>query len=120
MPIKGVDFYVCSILLGSKEAVERAKITVKACVKEFENITEDSMSVNPSHHKHFVARGGEVLRRIGDEFGGIDISFPFAGDKVILKGARNCIDAAITKINEIVQDLEDVVSINIEHKSNRL
>ena len=120
MITKGLDFYVFSNLLGNSEAVERAKMTVKACVKELENTIEDCMSVNPLHHKHFVARGGEVLRRIRDEFGVIDISFPFAGDKVILKGARNCIDDAITKIKEIVQDLENVVTINIEHKYHRL
>ena len=27
------------------------------------------MTVDPKHHRHFVARRGEVLRRIGDEFG---------------------------------------------------
>merc|ERR1711915_534432 len=44
-------------------------------------------------------------------------SFPrngVAGDKVNLKGARNCIDAAIARINEIVKDLEDMVTIDCE------
>merc|ERR1719318_305644 len=73
------------------------------------------MTVDPKHHRHFVARRGEVLRRIGDEFGGVVVSFPrngVAGDKVNLKGARNCIDAAIARINEIVKDLEDMVTID--------
>merc|ERR1711970_89924 len=104
-------------IIGTKEAVAAAKVIVEARVKELDNIVEDSMTVDPKHHKHFVARRGEVLRRIGDEFGGVVVSFPrngVAGDKVNLKGARNCIDAAIARISEIVKDLEDMVTIDCE------
>merc|ERR1711892_1119941 len=108
-------------IVGTKEAVEAAKVIVEARVKELDNIVEDSMTVDPKHHRHFVARRGEVLRRIGDEFGGVVVSFPrngVAGDKVNLKGARNCIDAAITRISEIVKDLEDMVTIDCEIEQN--
>ncbi len=43
------------------------------------------MNVEPKYHRHFVARRGEVLRHIGDEFGGVIVSFPRSGvtsDKV--------------------------------------
>ena len=43
------------------------------------------MTVDPKHHRYFVARRGEVLRHIGDEFGGVIVSFPRSGvssDKV--------------------------------------
>ena len=107
---------IIEILLGTKEAVAAAKVIVEARVKELDNIVENSMTVDPKHHKHFVARRGEVLRRIRDEFGGVVVSFPrnMAGDKVSLKGARNCIAAAIQRINEIVKDLEDMVTIDCE------
>merc|ERR1719292_3941 len=104
-------------IIGTKEAVAAAKVIVEARVKELDNIVEDSMTVDPKHHKHFVARRGEVLRRIGDEFGGVVVSFPrngVAGDRVNLKGARDCIDGAIARINEIVKDLEDMVTIDCE------
>merc|ERR1712088_1254370 len=104
-------------IVGTKEAVAAAKTIVEARVKELDNIVEDSMTVDPKHHKHFVARRGEVLRRIGDEFGGVVVSFPRSGvasDKVNLKGAKDCIDAAIARINEIVKDLEDMVTIDCE------
>jgi len=104
-------------IVGTKEAVAAAKTIVEARVKELDNIVEDSMTVDPKHHKHFVARRGEVLRRIGDEFGGVVVSFPrngVAGDRVNLKGAKDCIDAAIARINEIVKDLEDMVTIDCE------
>merc|ERR1711970_1136672 len=74
-------------IVGTKEAVAAAKTIVEARVKELDNIVEDSMTVDPKHHKHFVARRGEVLRRIGDEFGGVVVSFPrngVAGDRVNL------------------------------------
>ena len=77
------------------------------------------MTVDPKHHSQFVARRDEVLRRIGDEFGGVVVSFPrngVVGDKVNLKGARNCIDAAITRISEIVKDFKGMVTIDCEIK----
>ena len=50
-----------------------------------DNVVEEVMTVDPKHHKHFVARRGEVLRQIGEEFGGVIVSFPRSGvasDKV--------------------------------------
>ena len=101
--------------VGTKEVVEAAKVIVEARVKELHNIVEDSMTVDPKHHRHLGAWRCEVLRRIGDEFGGVVVSFPrngVAGDKVNLKGAWNCIDAAIAWINEILMDLKDMVTID--------
>merc|ERR1712227_1197979 len=105
------------VVIGTKEAVDSAKKTMEAKIKELDNIVEDSMTVNPKFHKHFVAKRGEVLRRIGEEFGGVVVSFPRAGvesDKVTLKGSKNCIQAAIERIQEIVKDLEDQVTIDCE------
>merc|ERR1712025_800408 len=58
------------VVIGTKEAVEAAKKTMEVKIKELDNIVEDSITVNPKYHKHFVAKRGEVLRRIGEEFGG--------------------------------------------------
>merc|ERR1719348_409542 len=82
-------------IVGTKEAVEAAKKELEGRIKELDNIVEDSMTVDPKHHRHFVARRGEVLRNIGEEFGGVVVSFPRSGvasDKVSLKGAKNCIN----------------------------
>lgn len=70
--------------------------------------------MEPKHHKHFVARRGEVLHRIGDECGGVLISFPRSGvdsDRVVLKGSKDCIEAAKQKILEVISDLESMVTI---------
>ena len=43
------------------------------------------MTVDEKHHRYFVAKRGEVLRNIGEEFGGVVVSFPRPGvtsDKV--------------------------------------
>ena len=45
------------------------------------------MLVDAKHHRYFVAKRGEVLRNIGEEFGGVVVSFPRPGvtsDKVML------------------------------------
>lgn len=73
-----------------------------------DNIVESDMSVEPRHHRHFVARRGEVLHRIADECGGVMISFPRPGvqsDRVVLKGTKDYIEMAKQRIQEIVTDL---------------
>lgn len=101
-------------IIGKKEAVEQAKALLLKSIKEIDNTTESEMTVEPKHHKHFVARRGEVLHRIIDECGGVTISFPRSGeqsDKVVLKGAKDCIELAKTRIQEIISDLESMITI---------
>lgn len=103
------------IIVGTKEAVAAAKTELEARIKGLDNVVEETMTVDPKHHKHFIARRGEVLRQIGDELGGVIVSFPRSGapasNKVTLKGAKNCVDAAKARILEIVNDLENQVTI---------
>ena len=108
-------------IIGTKQACDSAKKIMEAKIKELDNIVEATMTVDPKYHKHFVAKRGEVLRRIGDEFGGVVVSFPRNGvesDKVVLKGAKDCINAAIEKINETVKDLEDQITVDCEIKQS--
>ena len=104
-------------IIGTKEAVAKTKADLEARILELDNVVEDSMTVDPKHHRYFVARRGEVLRKIGDDFGGVVVSFPrngVASDKVTLKGAKNCIEGAMARIEEIVQDLVEQVTIDCE------
>ncbi|KRT83784.1 K Homology domain containing protein, partial [Oryctes borbonicus] len=101
-------------IIGKKDAVEQAKSLLEASIRDIDNITESKMTVDARHHKHFVARRGEVLHRITDECGGVMISFPRPGvqsDKVVLKGAKDCIEAAKARIEEIITELESMVTI---------
>lgn len=71
-------------------------------------MVEDYMLVDPKHHRHFVIRRGQVLREIAEEYGGVMVSFPRSGtqsDKVTLKGAKDCVEAAKKRIQEIIEDL---------------
>jgi hypothetical protein len=73
-----------------------------------DNIVESDMSVEPRHHRYFVARRGDVLHRISHECGGVMISFPRPGvqsDRVVLKGTKDCIEMAKQRIQGIVTDL---------------
>ena len=100
------------------EAVATAKVILEDQVTEFENIVEDSMFVDPKHHRQL--KRAEVLKNIREECG-VEVSLPLVGNKVNLKGARNYINASINRINETIKDLEDVVTIDckIEEKNHR-
>ncbi|XP_012272523.1 vigilin [Orussus abietinus] len=99
-------------IIGKKEAVEKAKAELTATISEIDN--ESEISIDPKYHRHFVARRGGVLHQISDECGGVQISFPRAGedsDQIIIRGAKECIEAAKQRMLEIVQELESRVTI---------
>ncbi|XP_063359455.1 vigilin [Cydia amplana] len=101
-------------IIGREEQVEAARKQLEAAVAEISNVSESEMAVAARHHRHFVARRGEVLRRIADDCGGVQISFPRQGvnsDRVVLKGPKDCIEAAKLRIHEIIEDLEAKVTI---------
>lgn len=76
------------------------------------------MEVEQKYHKHFVAKRGEVINKISEECGGCTISFPRSTDveskKVTLKGPKEGIEAAKQRIQEIVEDLQSMVTIECE------
>jgi predicted PilT family ATPase len=101
-------------ILGKKESVEQAKAELEQRIKDLDNVVEMEISVDPKHHRYFVARRGGVLRQIADEYGGVTVSFPRSGvasDRVVLKGAKDCVEGARNRILEIVTDLESQVSM---------
>ncbi|XP_074859942.1 vigilin isoform X2 [Carettochelys insculpta] len=102
------------IIRGPAQDVEKAKKQLLHLAEEKDNVVDDSMVVDPKHHRHFVIRRGQVLREIADEYGGVMVSFPRSGtqsDKVVLKGAKDCVEAAKKRIQEIIEDLEAQVTI---------
>ncbi|XP_019637669.1 PREDICTED: vigilin-like [Branchiostoma belcheri] len=101
-------------IMGTKEAVAAARAELENLIKDLDKIVEGDVSVDPKFHRHFVARRGAVLREIADDFGGVQVSFPRSGvksDKVVLKGAKDCVEGAKNRIMEIVADLESQVTI---------
>ena len=85
---------------------------------------EDEVNVDVKHHRHFVARQGKVLTEVIEDFGGVTISFPrynSGSERVVLKGASNCVAGAKERICEIVKELESMTTIEvvIEQKHHR-
>uniref|UniRef100_A0A8D2Q6J8 Vigilin n=1 Tax=Varanus komodoensis TaxID=61221 RepID=A0A8D2Q6J8_VARKO len=96
-------------IVGKEEAVRQAQHKLENLIRNLDNVIEDSMLVDPKYHRHFVARRGHVLREIAEEYGGVTVSFPRTGvqsDRVTLKGAKDCVDAAKRRILDIIGDLE--------------
>ncbi|XP_028650653.1 high density lipoprotein binding protein a isoform X2 [Erpetoichthys calabaricus] len=101
-------------VVGTEEAVKEAQKELETLIKNLENVVEDTMAVDQKHHRYFVARRGQVLREIAEEYGGVMVSFPRTGsqsDKVTLKGAKDCVEAAKKRMLEIIEDLDAQVTI---------
>ncbi|KAK2907479.1 high density lipoprotein binding protein a isoform X1 [Channa argus] len=101
-------------VVGTEEAVREAQKELEELIKSLDNVVEDTMSVDIKHHRYFVARRGQVLRDLADEYGGVMVSFPRTAsqsDKVTLKGAKECVEAAKKRMQEIVDDLDAQVTI---------
>ncbi|KAM7012771.1 high density lipoprotein binding protein a isoform 2-T2 [Tautogolabrus adspersus] len=101
-------------VIGTEEAVRDAQKELEELIKGLDNVVEDNMTVDPKHHRYFVSRRGQVLRDLADEYGGVMVSFPRTGsqsEKVTLKGAKECVEAAKKRMQEIVEDLDAQVTI---------
>ncbi|XP_028284938.1 vigilin [Parambassis ranga] len=103
-------------IVGKEEAVRQAQKELENLVKNLDDVVEDSMVVDVRHHRHFVCRRGQVLRELAEEYGGVAVSFPRTGansQRVTLKGAKDCVEAAKKRIQEIIEDLESQVSVEV-------
>jgi predicted PilT family ATPase len=101
-------------IIGKEDGVKKAKAELESQIVDLDNIVEGETTVDPKHHRHFVARRGEVLRQIAEDYGGVIVSFPRSGvnsDRVVIKGAKDCVEAARKKILDIVEDLESQVTV---------
>lgn len=101
-------------IVGREDAVKKAREELENRIKELDSVMEIDMHVDPKFHRHFVARRGELLHEISDQFGGVTVSFPRSGvdsDRVVLKGAKECVEAAKLRIEEIVIELEQQITI---------
>jgi polyribonucleotide nucleotidyltransferase len=111
-------------IIGRKEKTEAAKAHLQKMVEDLEKVIEDDIAVDPKYHRHFIQRRGQVIREISDENGGVIISFPKQGsdsDRVTLKGAKDCIESAKSRIKEIIEDLDAQVTLEcvIAHTHHR-
>lgn len=90
-----------------------AKEEVERTIKDIDNTTEEEINVPPVHHKHFVARRGQIIQKISDECGGVKISFPrpnVDSDKVSFLINLSCFIA----IQKIIFSYLKVFSLSLE------
>jgi len=111
-------------IIGKQEDVEKAKALLEEQITGLENTTEIEMNIEQKYHKYFVARRGKILRDIADEFGGVTVSFPRIGEEstiVRIKGPSECVEGAKAKLEELVDDQENQVTIEciIDEKYHR-
>jgi len=112
-------------LMGKEDGVKEARKQLEEQIKDLDNVVETETTVDPKHHRHFVARRGEVLRQIADDFGGVIVSFPRSGvtsSRVVIKGSKDCVEGAKAKILQIVDDLDAQVVVEciiaqIDHRT---
>ncbi|KAJ3585714.1 hypothetical protein NHX12_014433 [Muraenolepis orangiensis] len=82
----------CITIVGREEAVKLAQKELEALVKNL------------------------VLRELAEEYGGVAVSFPRTGahsQRVSLKGAKDCVEGAKRRIQDIVEELESQVSVEV-------
>jgi len=111
-------------IVGKQEGVMKAKEMLEARIATLENTAEIELDVDRKHHKYFLAKRGQVLRQISEDFGGVTVSFPRINEDsnvVRIKGPQECVQGAKSKMEEIVSDLDNHVSesIEVEEKYHR-
>uniref|UniRef100_A0A674P2N1 Vigilin n=1 Tax=Takifugu rubripes TaxID=31033 RepID=A0A674P2N1_TAKRU len=100
-------------VIGTEEAVQEAQKELEELIKGLVSLRTTTggggeVCSSTTHHRYFVSRRGQVLRDLADEYGGVMVSFPRTGsqsEKVIIKGAKECVEAAKKRMQEIVEDL---------------
>uniref|UniRef100_A0A2P2HWJ6 Vigilin n=1 Tax=Hirondellea gigas TaxID=1518452 RepID=A0A2P2HWJ6_9CRUS len=103
-------------IIGKEDQVAKARTSLEATIRELDHIVEGFVTVPMKHHMHFIQRRGDVIRQIGDMFGGVNISFPRNGqnsDQVTLKGGAECVAGAKGRILEIVSELDCQISMDV-------
>ncbi|XP_052601863.1 vigilin-like [Peromyscus californicus insignis] len=95
-------------ITGTEEAVKEVQKRLEVLVKDLENEVEDYLIINRKFHHYFVMRRGQLLREMTEEYGGVVITFSYAGKqstKVTMRGAKACVEAAKKHIQDIFEPL---------------
>jgi transcription antitermination factor NusA-like protein len=117
-------------IIGKEENVKAAKSELEATIRTLDEQIIDHVTVDPKWHKLFTSRRGKLINKISDDNCNVSISFPklsqttsddslttttatTTSDSVTLKGPRDAVDAAKKKILEVVHDLDNQVTIDI-------
>lgn len=111
------------VIIGREQAVKAARKELEGMIAALENDTEDTVQIPVKYHKFFVARRGEILDQVAEEFGGVQVSFPKGGsDIVTIKGAKEFVAGAKQNLLDRTKELDNQVTINcviaqVHHRS---
>nr|XP_034340623.1 vigilin-like [Arvicanthis niloticus]XP_034340624.1 vigilin-like [Arvicanthis niloticus] len=100
-------------ITGTEESVKEVQRQLEDLVKDLENEVDDSILISRRFHHYFVMRRGQLLKEMAEEYGGVSITFSYAGrqnTKVTIKGAKPCVEAAKKHIKEIFEPLGSQVT----------
>ncbi|CAH6780429.1 vigilin [Phodopus roborovskii] len=100
-------------ITGTEEAVKEVQKRLEVLMKDLENVVEDYILINRKFHHYFVMRRGQLLREMTEEYGGVVISFSYAGKqntKITIRGAKACVEAAKKHIRDIFEPLGSQVT----------
>ena len=111
LPLKGSD--VDRDTIGRKQKPEATKANQKRVV-DLNKVVVEEVEVDPTHRAFFFQRRAQLIKKISEENGGVNITFPRAGSnssRVLLKGAKKFVSTAKIAIMEVVTDLESRVTV---------
>uniref|UniRef100_A0A8C6DFQ7 Vigilin n=1 Tax=Moschus moschiferus TaxID=68415 RepID=A0A8C6DFQ7_MOSMO len=100
-------------ITGTEKAIRDARSKLHTLITNLDNAVEDKIVINPKYHQHYFVQRDQVLQDTPEEYGGVIISFSHSGkqsNKVTIKGARPCVEAAKKYIHEIIEDLDNEVT----------
>uniref|UniRef100_A0AAY4DX69 Vigilin n=1 Tax=Denticeps clupeoides TaxID=299321 RepID=A0AAY4DX69_9TELE len=86
-------------VVGTEEAVHEAQKELDSLIKSLVSVQYGTKQLSGFYI---------VLRDLADEYGGVMVSFPRTGtqsERVTLKGAKDCVEAAKKRMLEIIEDL---------------
>ncbi|XP_015787332.1 vigilin [Tetranychus urticae] len=100
-------------IVGKKDAVLKAKTELEEMIHDLEQIVEDSVKIPVQFHSHFKRLSAQ--RQIKEGLGDLQISFPRSNnsDQVSLRGSKDCVEMAKSRIIEMVGDLEAQVTMEV-------
>ena len=106
------------IVLGKEANVKKAAAHINSEIKKLSETSEATVTVPKEFHSQFLARGknGSILNQITSEFAA-QVNIPprnSESDDFKIKAPSNCVDQVVAKINDIVNDLKNQVTVDVE------
>lgn len=101
-------------IIGSEENVKAVRTEIEKTLKNLEEQVTGEVNVAQKWHKNFTARRAKLINKISDDNCNIKISFPKTDSElVVLKGPKEAIESAKKQILEIVYELENQVTLEL-------